>query len=94
MHIIFKGKQSTGELADSMLSILKIFNSRYGIRNFNEINLHVTLLDDKNKIVELIDAETSEPIRIFEVSKVAPSEENDSAPSYLNLIVDNTKEED
>ncbi len=93
MNIIFRGKQSTGELADSVLSVLKLLRDRYGIGNFKDMDLQLTLLDRNQKEIDLIDATTCEPIKVFEVYKTSREREIGQEDSYLSLVVDNTKEE-
>ncbi len=94
MQIIFQGSQTSEEAADSMLSILKLFKDKYGIHNFRELHLNVTLLDEQGNDVELIDATTSEIYGVFEVYKstVLAQEPVSRKAPRLKLIVDNTKE--
>lgn len=92
MQILFHGNQSAEEAADSLMSILKLFKERYGIGNFREMNLNITLLDSEGHDVELVDAGTSEVLGLFEVYKTGeyqPKAKNDSP--MLKLVVDNTK---
>lgn len=92
MQILFHGDQSADEAADSLLSILKLFKERYGISNFREMHLDLTLMDTEGQDVELVDAGTSEVLGLFEVYKTGeyqPKARNE-AP-MLKLVVDNTK---
>ena len=90
MRIVFQGNQSTEDAASSLLSILKLFKERYGIDNFREMNLQMTLMDEGGEDVELIDASTSEVLSVFEVCKSSELEEKES---HLKLVVDNTEED-
>ncbi|MBS0358420.1 MAG: hypothetical protein JSS53_04010 [Proteobacteria bacterium] len=104
MQIVFKGHHTTEEAAESMVGILKLFKERYGIQNFRQIFLDVTLLNQQGEDVELVDATTSEVLGVFEIQKSmpfdAPSFEKPkskskpalpSKKSHLRLVVDNTK---
>lgn len=93
MQIMFHGNQSAEEAAESILSILKLFKERYGIGNYREMNLNLTLLDTEGQDVELVDATTSEVLGVFEVYKSGEYQEakNDDAQPNLRLVVDNTK---
>lgn len=92
MQIMFHGNQSAEEAAESILSILKLFKERYGIHNYREMHLDLTLLDTEGEDVELIDASTSEVLGVFEVYKSGEYQhaKNDDHPN-LRLVVDNTK---
>lgn len=92
MQIMFHGNQSAEEAAESILSILKLFKERYGIQNYREMHLNLTLMDTDGEDVELIDASTSEVLGVFEVYKSGEyrNAQNDDQPN-LRLVVDNTK---
>jgi len=100
MDVIFKGKHTVGEAAESILSILKMFKDKYGIVNFRNIKLQASLLDHEGKIIDLVDAETSETLTVFEVYKAEelPLEEkkhkHKHKHKHLRLVVDNTKPKD
>ena len=93
MEIIFQGQQNTEEAAESFLSVLRLFKERYQIESFREIHLSVTLLDKQGDEVELIDSDTSQPYRFFEVYRtgheLVPS--NRIHHPSLKLVVDNVK---
>lgn len=91
MKIVFKGSHTAGEAAESVLSILKLFKDRYGIRNFRNLNLDLTLLDNQGQDVELVDASTSEILSVFEVYKSSTTEKTPKRIGHLTLVVDNTK---
>ncbi len=68
MEIIFHGKHdSTEEATESLAAIIKLFHDRYQIDGFREMHLSVTLVDGSGEDVELVDSETDEALRIFEV---------------------------
>ena len=97
MRIVFKGKHSVGEAAESVLSILKLFKERYGIECFKNINLDVALMDQQGQDVELVDSASNEVLSTFEVYKSLeeqakmPKTQTSSDHQYLKLVVDNTK---
>lgn len=67
MEIIFHGRHDSVEATDNLLSIIKLLHERYHIGGFREMHLSVTLVDDAGMDVELVDSETEEAYRIFEV---------------------------
>lgn len=95
MDIIFQGKHNSEEAAESLLSVLRLFKERYRIGQFREMHLTVTLVDDHGEDVELVDSETMQTYRVFEVyrqgNELAAARKGQ--PS-LQLIVDNTKKKD
>ena len=93
MQIIFQGMQTAEEAAESLLSIIKLFKERYGICNYREMDLNVTLLDQDGEDVELIDSATSEVLGVFEVYKStdAVNDAKKEEKPKIHLVVDNTK---
>ena len=94
MHIVFQGEQSTEEAAESLLSILKLFKDRYGISQFREMRLNMTLQDETGEDVELVDSTTSEILGVFEVYKpgeLPPKKKSKKRAPQLRLVVDNSK---
>lgn len=93
MQVIFQGEQSSEEMVESLLSIVRMFKERYGIEHFRELQLSMTLMDTQGDEVELVDSRTSEVFRVFEVYKsgdeIKPLQKK-SKPQ-LQLVVDNTK---
>lgn len=93
MQVIFQGEQSSEEVVESLLTIIRMFKDRYGIEDFRELQLSMTLMDKQGDDVELVDSHTSEVFRVFEVHKTAngirPLEYQSKKPR-LRLIVDNT----
>ncbi len=68
MKIKFAGTHSADEVVDSLSSILRLFQDQYGIGDFHEIKINLTLVKDGEE-VELIDASTSEIFDQLEVHK-------------------------
>lgn len=98
MDIRFHGKHDTDEAIESMASIFKLFRERYGIADFNQMNIRLTLLNDRHEEVELIDAQTNEVLGYFEVHKTAPKNGpvkevpvKEVRQGHLRLVVDNTR---
>lgn len=91
MNIIFQGHQSAEEAVESLMSIIKLFKERYGVEQFREMQLDLTLMDEEGEDVELVDAQTSEVFRVFEVYKVGGIRIPQKRQSGLRLVVDNTK---
>ncbi len=91
MKVIFKGKQSSDELVESLVNIINLFKERYGIESFSEINLSMTLLDNQADAVELVDNRTSEIFRVFEVHQSSDSFKPIPSEKRLKLVIDNTK---
>ena len=67
MDIILQGEHSGEEAAQSLKRVLELFKERYHIAGFREIHLTVTLIDEQGDDVELIDSESNQAYRIFEV---------------------------
>jgi hypothetical protein len=93
MEIIFDGKFDDEEALDNLASIIKLFKEQYRIDQFREMHLSLTLLDDKGEDVELIDTETNQSYRVFEVyrSQTAYAVANGVRQPSLKLVVDNTQ---
>lgn len=90
MEIIFQGRLDSDEAAESLLSVLRLFRERYQIRQFREVHLSVTLVDDKGEDVELIDNETSEVYRVFEVCRQGHELTKPAGRPSLKLVINNT----
>lgn len=89
MEIIFQGKQSMEDTAESVVSVLNLFKQRYGIESFRQLHLNVTLVDEQGDDVELIDSETSEVFKVFEICRDDEQRRQSTSPN-LQLVVDNT----
>lgn len=91
MDIILKGQHDGHETVDSLDKVLQLFKDRYKISGFREIHLTVTLVDDQGDEVELIDSDTNQPYRIFEVQRSGYELAGRRGMPMLALVVDNTK---
>ena len=93
MDIIFDGRHDSTEAEESLLSMIRLFRDRYHISQFREMHLSVTLVDERGDDVELIDSETKEAYRVFEVRRQGHEFTRMSGRPALRLIIDNTKNE-
>ena len=91
MEIIFQGKHDTDEATESLLSVIQLFKDRYHIGQFREMHLSVTLVDEQGEDVELIDSETKEAYRTFEVYREGRELAKTSSRPVLKLVIDNTR---
>lgn len=91
MEIIFQGRQDSDEAMESLLSIIRLFKERYHIGQFREMHLSVTLVDEQGEDVELVDSETDEAYRIFEVCRRGNEQTRVSGRPALKLVIDNTR---
>ena len=94
MQVVFHGTHTAEEAAENLLSIIQLFRERYAISNYREICLWVTLRDENGDDVELVDANTSEVLGVFEVYKSTDMQDEngqDQEYSPLRLVIDNTK---
>lgn len=91
MDIILQGQHNGDEAVESLERVLKLFKDRYHISAFSEIHLSVTLVDDQGDIVELVDSESNEAYRVFEVYRDGYELAGRRGIPLLQLVVDNTK---
>lgn len=91
MEIIFKGKHDSEEAVESFEGVLRLFKERYHISQFREMHLSVTLVDEHGEDVELVDSETSQAYRTFEVYREGYEVNRRSGLPVLRLVVDNTR---
>lgn len=91
MEIIFQGRHDSDEAAESLLSVIRLFKERYHIGQFREMHLSVTLVDEQGEDVELIDSETAEAFRVFEVYRQGHELTKASGRPMLKLVIDNTR---
>lgn len=91
MDIILQGSHNSDEAVQSLERVLNLFKERYHISQFCEIHLNITLIDDQGDIVELVDSETNQAYRVFEVFRNGYELEGRKGMPMLQLIVDNTK---
>ena len=90
MDIIFQGRHDSEEAAESLISVLRLFKDRYHIGQFREMHLSVTLVDAEGQDVELIDSETAEAYRVFEVCREGHEQAKAFGKPALKLVIDNT----
>jgi len=90
MDIIFDGQHDGEQAGEHLLSVVRLFKDRYKITHFKEMRLSVTLLDDQGQEVELVDSETSEAYRTFEVYQSSCELRMKRSSGRLKLVVDNT----
>ena len=91
MEIIFQGKQDSDEAIESLISVIRLFKDRYHIGQFREMHLSVTLVDAQGDDVELVDSETSQAYRVFEVQKQGKALPRITRRGGLKLVIDNTR---
>lgn len=91
MEIIFQGRHDSDEAAESLLSVIRLFKDRYHIGQFREMHLSVTLVDEQGEDVELVDSETSEAYRTFEVYRQGYEQSRIAGRPGLKLVIDNTR---
>lgn len=91
MDIILQGQHNGGEAVESLERVMQLFKERYNINEFREIHLTVTLVDDQGDIVELVDSESNQAYRTFEVYRKGYELTGTQGLPMLQLVVDNTK---
>lgn len=91
MDIILQGEHSGDEAAQSLERVLQLFKERYHITGFREIHLTVTLIDEQGDDVELVDSESNQAYRTFEVYRQGYELAGKRHIPVLQLVVDNTK---
>ena len=91
MDIILQGEHNGDEAAQSLERVLHLFKERYHIAGFREIHLTVTLVDEQGDDVELVDSESNQAYRIFEVYRQGYELAGKQVVPILQLVVDNTK---
>lgn len=91
MDIILQGQHNSAEAVESLDRVLQLFKERYHINNYREIHLTVTLVDEQGDVVELVDSDSNQPYRIFEVYRKGYELDGRKGIPMLQLVVDNTK---
>ena len=91
MEIIFQGNHNTDEASTTIQNVIQMFKERYHISQFREMHLSVTLVDDRGDDVELVDSETEQTYRTFEVYKEGIELTRRVHCPVLKLVVDNTR---
>ena len=89
MEIIFHGRHDSSEAAESLQGIIDLLKERYHIGQFREMHLSVTLVDVGGEDVELIDSETHEAYRIFEVCRRGQELVRCTGRPALKLVINN-----
>jgi molecular chaperone GrpE (heat shock protein) len=90
MDIILQGQHNADETVKSLERVLQLFKERYQVEGFREIHLTVTLLDAQGDEVELIDSESNQAYRVFEVYRQGYELTGRKGIPMLELVVDNT----
>ncbi|KTD39219.1 hypothetical protein Lmor_0147 [Legionella moravica] len=90
MDIILQGQHNAEETVKSLERVLQLFRERYHVEGFREIHLTVTLLDEQGDEVELIDSESNQAYRVFEVYRKGYELAGRKGIPMLQLVVDNT----
>lgn len=91
MDIILRGQHDASEMVKSLENVLNLFKERYHITDYREIHLSITLVDDQGDVVELVDNQTNEAYRSFEVFREGYELAGQQGIPQLQLVVDNTK---
>ncbi len=91
MEIIFQGRLDNDEAVESLESVIRLFKNRYHISQFREMHLSVTLVDNHGEDVELIDNETEEVYRVFEVCREGHELTKPAGRPSLKLVINNTR---
>jgi molecular chaperone GrpE (heat shock protein) len=91
MDIILKGQHNSDEAVESLEHVLQLFKDRYHINGYREIHLTVTLVDEQGDEVELVDSDTNQAYRIFEVYRKGYELTGRHGIPMLQLVVDNSK---
>lgn len=90
MEIIFQGRHDCHEAVESLLGVIQLFKDRYHIEQFREMHLSVTLVDEQGTDVELVDSETDETYRVFEIYREGHTFKQGMGRPALKLVIDNT----
>jgi hypothetical protein len=91
MEIILQGEHNGDETTQSLARVLELFKARYHIAKFREIHLSLTLIDEQGDDVELVDSESNQAYRIFEVYREGYELDGKKGAPQLRLVVDNTR---
>ncbi|KTD23201.1 hypothetical protein [Legionella londiniensis] len=91
MDIIFQGKHNSEEAIESLCRVIELFKERYQICQFREMRLTMTLVDEQGDDVELVDSETMDVYRTFEVHREQYELTRRPSTPILKLVIDNTR---
>lgn len=94
MDIIFQGLHDSEDALKSLKGIIHLFEERYHIHQFREIHLSVTLVDDAGHDVELVDSETNQAFRVFEVHRQLPVAQKKVGRPSLKLVINHSNKND
>ncbi len=90
MEIMFHGRHDSADAAESLAGVIRLLHERYHIDQFREMHLSITLVDHGGEDVELIDNETDQAYRIFEVYRRGQELLRGTGRPGLKLVIDNT----
>ena len=90
MEIIFHGRHDSSEAAQSLQGVINLLHERYHIGQLREMHLSVTLVNESGEDVELVDTETKEAYRIFEIYRQGQEQLRASGRPALKLVINNT----
>lgn len=90
MDVIFEGAHDGNQAEEQLMSVIRLFKDRYHINHFREMHLVMTLVDETGEDVELVDTETSQVYRTFEVVRSVAALKIMNTPRRLKLVIDNT----
>lgn len=90
MEIIFHGRHDTDDAVESLQDAIRILHERYHIGQFREMHLSLTLVDEGGQDVELMDSETDQAYRTFEVYRQGQDLLKGSGRPALKLVINNT----
>lgn len=89
MEIIFHGRHDSNDAAESLQGVINMLHERYHIGQFREMHLSLTLVDEGGVDVELIDSETEQAYRTFEVYRQGQELLRSSGRPALKLVINN-----
>jgi hypothetical protein len=90
MDIFFEGRQDGDVALDQLLNVFQLFKERYQITHFREMHLSLTLVDEEGEDVELVDTDTAQVYRSFEVYENNKELHARRPQNRIRLVVDNT----
>lgn len=88
MEIIFHGRHDSEEASENLSHIIRLLKEQYHIQGFREMHLSITLLDESGVDVELVDSDTDEAYRVFEVFNQSKDVSRRRRRPQLKLVVD------
>jgi hypothetical protein len=85
MKIKFRGQHNAEEVVESLAAIVRMFEEQYGVLDFDQIKVSMTLINDFGEEVELIDAGTSEIFEVLEVHKAGEADDADDLEAFETI---------